>query len=178
VAPDDAQLFSNLGTVSFFLGRFDEDVTYYEKAVQLGPQTYTVWGNLADGYRMIPDDSGKAEDAYRQAIRLAELQLTVNPNNADALSSLALYRARTHDPARARQYLQRALKLQPQNVDVLFDACLVQLEAGEREAALAALQQAIAAGYSREQLLANPELASLHSDPRFDRLAKQAKAYQ
>ena len=178
VAPDDAQLFSNLGTVSFFLGRFDEDVTYYEKAVALGPQTYTVWGNLADGYRMIPGDSGKAGDAYRQAIRLAELQLTVNPNNADALSSLALYSARTHDRARARQYLQRALKIQPQDVDVLFDACLVHLEAGEREAALAALQKAIAAGYSREQLLANPELASLHSDPQFDRLAKRAKSYQ
>ncbi|HXX45542.1 MAG TPA: tetratricopeptide repeat protein [Candidatus Acidoferrales bacterium] len=178
IAPDDADLYSNLGTVSFFLGHFDEDVTYYTKAVELGSQTYTVWGNLADGYRMIPGDDSKATEAYRQAIHLAEVQLTINPNNADALSSLAEYLARTHDPAAARRYLDRALKLQPQDVDVLFDACLVHLEAGEREAALTWLQKAIAAGYSRQQLLANPELVSLHSDPRFDRLAKQAKSYQ
>jgi len=43
---------------------------------------------------------------------------------------------------------------------------------------LQSLQKAVSAGYPREQLLANPELKSLHSDPEFERSVKEAKSYQ
>jgi tetratricopeptide (TPR) repeat protein len=178
VAPDDADLYSNVGTVSFFLGRFEEDVAYCKKAIELRPQRYDYWGNLADAYGMIPGESPQAAEAYQHAIGLAEMQLKINPVDADMLSSLALYYARTNDAIRARNYLGKALKANPQDVDVLRIACLVHLEAGERQEALLWLQKAVSAGYTKEQLLANPELTSLHSDPQFDRLAKQAKSYQ
>jgi len=178
VAPDNADLYSNAGTVSFFLGRFDKDAAYCKKAIELSPQKYDYWGNLADAYRMIPGESGKSAAAYQQAIRLAEMQLKINPVDADVLSSLALYYARINDSARARSYLEKALKASPQDVDVLRIACLVHLDAGERQEALAWLQKAVSVGYPREQLLANPELKSLHSVPEFDRLAKEAKSYQ
>ena len=178
IAPDNADLYSNAGTVSFFLGRFGEDVTYCQRAIELRPQKYDYWGNLADGYRMIPGESNKAQEAYRKAIRLAELQLKVNPIDADVLSSLALYYARTNDPELARKYMSKALKEKSDDVDVLRVACLVELESGDRKEALRWLQKAIASGYAKEQLVANPELGGLHSDPEFDRLAKEAKSYQ
>jgi serine/threonine protein kinase/tetratricopeptide (TPR) repeat protein len=178
VAPNNEDILANLGSVSFFLGFFEEDVTYSQKAVDLRPQRYDYWGNLADAYRMIPGDASKAAAAYKQAIHLAEGQLEINPNSTDLLSSLAHYYARTNDPVRARKCLEKALKIDSQNVDVLLIACLVHLDAGERQEALKYLQKAVNAGYTREQLLANPELMSLHSDPQFERLAKQAKSYQ
>ncbi len=178
VAPDDADLYANVGTVSFFLGNFQEDAAYCKKAIELNPQRYDYWGNLGDALRMIPGQSSKAMEAYQHAIHLAELQLKVNPLDAAVLSSLALYYARTNDSARARTYLRQALKANSQDIDVLRIACLVHLELGERQEALQSLQKAVTAGYVREQLLANPELASLHSDPQFDRLTKQAKSYQ
>ena len=177
VAPDNEDLLANLGTVSFFLGFFDEDVTYCQKAVKLKPQRYDYWGDLADAYRMIPGDASKAAAAYQQAIHLAEIQLKINPNDADVLSLLAHYYSRTNDPVRARKYLEKAVRADPQNVEVMLIACLVHLEAGERQAALLWLQKAVNAGYAREQLLANPEFKSLHSDPQFDRLVKEAKSY-
>jgi hypothetical protein len=70
------------------------------------------------------------------------------------------------------------LKEKPDDVDILRIACLVYLDAGQRQEALRWLQKAVAAGYAKEQLLANPELSSLHSDPQFERLAKEAKSYQ
>ena len=178
IAPDNADLYANAGTVSFFLGRFGEDVTYCQKAIELRPQKYDYWGNLADAYRMIPGESGKAQEAYQKAIRLAELQLKVNPIDADVLSSLALYYARTDDPERARKYMEKALKEKSDDVDVMRVACLVHLSAGNREEALRWLQRAVAAGYAKEQLVANPELNGLHSDPEFERLARVAKSYQ
>ncbi len=180
VAPDDNNvlLYSNFGTASFLLGRFDDAAAYYRRAIELSPEEYAYRGNLADAYRMIPGDSSKAAEAYQQAIHLAEDQLKINPKDADALSYLAAYYSRTNDPARAQNYLEKALKANPQDFDVPLNACLVHLEAGERQEALLWLQKAVIAGYTKEQLLANPELTSLHSDPQFDRIAKQAKSYQ
>jgi eukaryotic-like serine/threonine-protein kinase len=178
LAPDNADLYSNAGTASFFLGHFEEDVAYCKKALEIMPQKYDFWGNLADGYRMIPGQSGSAAAAYKQAIRLAEMQLKINPKDSDVLSSLATYYARTNDPVRARDYLDKALKEKPDDVDVLRIASLVYLESGNRQEAMRWLQKAVSAGYAREQLLANPELNGLHSDPQFERLAKEAKSYQ
>jgi eukaryotic-like serine/threonine-protein kinase len=178
LAPENEDLLANIGTVSFFLGFFDEDVTYCKKTVKLKPQKYDYWGNLADAYHMIPGDASQAAAAYQQAIHLAEMQLKINPNDADVLSSLAHYYSRTNDPARARKYLENALKADPQNVEVLLIACLLHLEEGERHEALLWLEKAVSAGYVKEQLAANPELKSLHGDPEFERLAKEAKSYQ
>ena len=70
------------------------------------------------------------------------------------------------------------MKQKPDDVDVLRIACLVYLETGNRQEAMRWLQKAVTAGYAKEQLLANPELTSLHSDPQFELLAKEAKSYQ
>jgi len=178
VVPDDPDLYSNIGTVSFFLGRFKEDVEYTEKAIALRPQKYDYWGNLADAYRMISGEANKASASYKQAISLAEKELKVNPRDTDVLSSLALYHSRIDDAVEARQYLSRALHASPNDVDILRIACLVHLEAGEQKESLKWLEKAVHAGYPREQLIANPELASLRSEPEFNRLAGEAVSFK
>ena len=50
----------NIGTVSFYLGHFEEDVQYMQKAIAQRPQKYDYWGNLADAYRMLPGEKEKA----------------------------------------------------------------------------------------------------------------------
>jgi tetratricopeptide (TPR) repeat protein len=178
LAPDNPDLYSNVGTVSFFLGRFEEDVQYVQKAIDLQPQRYDYWGNLGDGYRMIPNQASKASMAYKQAITLAEKQLKVNPSDTDVLSSLALHYSRIADAGRARKYLVAALRASPNDVDILRIACLVHLEAGEQRESLTWLEKAVHAGYPREQLVANPELAGLRSQPEFDRLVGEAVSFK
>ena len=174
VAPDDPDLYSNIGTVSFYLGHFEEDVQYMQKAIAQRPQKYDYWGNLADAYRMLPGEKEKAGAAYKQAISLGQKQLKVNANDTDVLSSLALYQSRLGEAVGARRYLMRALQGSPNDVDVLRIACLVYLEAGERQESLKWLEKSIRAGYPREQLISNPELASLRSEPEFSRLVGAA----
>jgi eukaryotic-like serine/threonine-protein kinase len=178
VAPDEAGLYSNAGTVSFFLGRFEEDARLLEKAVELRPQKYDYWGNLADAYRMIPAESSKATKTYWQAIRLAKEQLEVNPKDSEALSYLALYYARVGEPAQGRTYLAKALEVSPDDWDILRIACLVHLEAGDRQEALKWLGQSVRAGYPRGMLVDDAELAGLRSDPEFARLSNEAKTYR
>jgi serine/threonine protein kinase/tetratricopeptide (TPR) repeat protein len=178
VAPNNPDLYANVGTVSYMLGRFEQDAEYTRKAIDLAPGKYDNWGNLGDAYLMIPGQSAKAVAAYQQAIHLGEAQLKINPNDPTALSYLAHYYSRTNDSARAKEYVEKALKTPTQDPDVLLNACLVYLDSGERDEAFILLQKTVNAGYTREQLLANPDLKGLHSDPRFDGLAKDAKSYQ
>jgi tetratricopeptide (TPR) repeat protein/TolB-like protein/predicted Ser/Thr protein kinase len=178
VVPDDPDLYSNIGTVSFFLGHFEEDVQYTQKAIALRPQKYDYWGNLADAYRMIRGEANKAGTAYKQAISLAENQLRVNPSDTDVLSSLALWHSRIGDAVGARRYLGTALQANPNDADILRIACLVHLEAGEKQESLTWLEKSVHAGYPREQLIANPELASLRSEPEFSRLVEESVSYK
>ena len=179
LAPDNPDLYSNAGTASFFQGRFEEDVTYSKKAIDLRPQDYDNWGNLGDAYRMIPGKSSEAAAAYMRSIQLAEAELKVNPNDTEVFSSLALHYARVNNPVRARQYFEKASKAKPEsNVDFLLNASLVYLELGDRREAIAWLEKAVAAGYAKEHLLANPELVALHSEPQFNRLVHLANSYQ
>jgi tetratricopeptide (TPR) repeat protein len=178
VAPDNPDLYSNLGTVSFFLGHFEDDARYTLRAIALRPQKFEYWGNLADAYRMIPGDANKATVTYERAISLAEKRLVVNPNDTLALSSLAHYHSRVGNSSRARQYLAMALRMRPNDVDILLIACLVRLDTGQQRESLDWLDKAVHAGYSREQLTANPDLARLRSEPAFARLAEHAVSFK
>jgi serine/threonine protein kinase/tetratricopeptide (TPR) repeat protein len=178
VAPDDPDLYSNMGTVSFFQGHFEEDVQYTKKAIVLRPEKYDYWGNLADAYRMIPGETHNARMAYKEAISLAEKQLEVNPSDTDVLSLLALWHARIGDAGEARRYLGAALQANPNDQDILRIASLVHLEAGEKQDSLNWLEKSVHAGYPREQLVANPELVSLRSEPGFARIVGEAISFK
>jgi len=176
VDPNNPDLYSNAATMSFYSGRFEEDAAYCQKAIALRPKKYDYWGNLADAYRLIPAEAGKAPETYRKAIDLAEEQLNTTPSDTDPLPWLAVYYGRLNDRKRAFAFLEKALPANPDDVDTLLNAALIHLQFGERDEALRWLKRAVAKGYPREQLLANVDLNGLHSDAQFPLLLKQAKS--
>src|SRR4029077_15480060 len=107
------QAYTNLAVLYYFESRYAEAVRTYELALDLpeGRINAVVWGNLADAYRWTPGLEAKAPEAYRQAIRLAEEQLTLNPKNAIATIGLAVYWAKLGDRQKALVYLAEARQL-------------------------------------------------------------------
>jgi serine/threonine protein kinase/tetratricopeptide (TPR) repeat protein len=178
LVPDDPELNSALGTALFFQGHYEEAASRYERATARGPQRYEYWGNLADAYRMVPGKPNQAVEDYRRAAALAQQQLQLNPRAPGVLGDLAYYSARLGNQAQARRYLKEALTEDPTDVDILRYACVIELEGGNRQAALNWLAKAVHAGLPRGELLADPDLASLHSDPEFTALAQQAQTSQ
>jgi eukaryotic-like serine/threonine-protein kinase len=171
----DATAYSNLGTAAFFTGHYAESVGPFEKAVELEPQTYWMWGNLADAYRWTPGEKDRAKATYARAIALAERDLEVNPRDTNALGSLAQYHAKSGAPEKARQSISQALAIAPKDVDLLSSAVEVYALAGEQQKALDCLKNAVQGGYPRFELEANPELAGLRSDPRYREIMAEAK---
>ena len=71
-----AQAYSNLGTIRFFQGRYEDAARRYEQALELDGSDKRLWWNAADAWRLT-GRAEKASQAYAQAIRLIERDLSV-----------------------------------------------------------------------------------------------------
>jgi eukaryotic-like serine/threonine-protein kinase len=166
-----AETLSNLGTAYFSLRRFPDAAKIYEEAVQQDEHNYEVWGNLADAYYWSPGLRHNAPDAYEKASSLAFAALAINPRDVNALGYVAEYQAMLGRRTEAMTFLDRCLRLNPQDPNLLFNAALIYNQFGEEEATLNWLQKAIAAGLPKSALLDTPNFDSLHGNSRFMQLA-------
>ena len=172
IAPDNTT-YSNLGTLLYFQGRYPEALSAFERGVQLGANTYLRWGNLADAARMVAGGHQKAHESYTRAIQLAHEHLAANPGDADARSSLALYLMRDDRRKEALVELDRVLA-QPNPIPaVLFKSALVAELAGDRPRALQLLGRTLAAGYQLREIVHEPDLVKLRTDPDYHRLVSK-----
>ncbi|MBK9967374.1 MAG: tetratricopeptide repeat protein [Holophagales bacterium] len=162
-----ASALSNLGTCLFVLGRYAEAVKAYERAASMNPGDATLWVNLGDALRWNSEPRERTLRAYRHAIELLEADLALTPRDADRETSLALALARTGDYRRAKAHADAALAIDPGHAYVLYPAALVRLAAGDTGPALDLLARAVAAGYPTGEIVRDPELTPLRSDPRF-----------
>ena len=165
-----ASAYSNIGAIHHQRGEFAQAVDAYRAALKLAPNSAATHRNLGDTYLRM----GRAADAraaYREAVRLVQGDLAVNPKDPLAIASLAVYAAKAGDWALARRQLPLARKLAPSNPDVLYRVAVVHALANEPDSAMAALESAVAAGYSRAQIAdAREDFAVLKGVPRFESL--------
>jgi len=138
-----------------------------EKLVADGTKDYVIWGNLGDAYRWTPGNAEKAAGAYRRALALAAEAVGVNPHDGAALSSMALFSAKSGQTTRALQTIEKALAAAPGDESVLVDAAVVSELAGERARALNYVRRAILGGYSPNEIATEPELGKLRLDPSY-----------
>jgi eukaryotic-like serine/threonine-protein kinase len=158
--------YSNLGTLEYTLGKYPEAAAAYEKAVAMTPDSSTLWANLGDAERRLPSQAAKSREAYQRAIALAGRELKVNPRDAWVHVTLALCLAKTGQCFEADRHIREAVSLDPKNADSLFQAAIVANVCGRRKEAIDWIHKALQAGYSRELIQKEPELANLIHDPR------------
>lgn len=158
---------SNLGTLYYAEGFFEKSARMYETAIEIHDGDYLLWGNLGSAYYWVPDERDKAIPTFEKAAELAKIQLEVNPNNPDIIISIAGYMAMTGNNDEARNHIQKALELAPENSSVMFLAGTAYERLGDRNSAIDWIGRALNEGYSLSEVLYQPELQDLISDPRF-----------
>ena len=167
--------FSNLGVTYFYVGNFAEAARAYRDATRVGESDsgiYSAWGNLAEAYYWDPGQRSQAIPAYRHAISLANERLSVNSRDPEALSGLALYHAMMLDKSEARDFLQRALRIAPNDADIQVEAAKVEVQLGQYPAALAALEKSRKLGGSAYVIRDDPEFRVLASDLHFAKVVQ------
>jgi Flp pilus assembly protein TadD/TolB-like protein len=166
--------WSNLGTLQFFLGRYEAARDSYRRATQLAPAHHIAWANLGDACRAANDRQCAAE-AWPHAIAAARAALLVNTSNAMTRAQLASALAKAGQLDEAQREIRRALEVDPTNALVLYEAAVVGVLRGSPDSAVSWLERAIAAGYPPGDAERDPIMAPLRQLPSF-RIAVKSRA--
>jgi Flp pilus assembly protein TadD len=83
-----------------------------------------------------------------------------------------VYHAGVGERAAAYKELNTARALSPDYSELWFFTAIIDVQFGDRDGALKALEHALALGYSRSDVRAAPEFETLHSNPAFQALAR------
>jgi len=168
----DPRLFDALyfyARLRFERGDYREAAALFQRAASLHDD-YQAWFFAAQSYAALgrPD---QAEAAYRKARIAAEEHLELNPDDPRAATMCAVSRCRLGDREGGLRWAQRALEVDPEDLGVRYNvACLFALEERPEEA-LQSLEVAVRQGFGTpEWIERDPDLASLHGDPRFEAL--------
>jgi len=154
-------IYSNLATLYFIEGKYEDAARTYELALTLNDNDYLTWGNLAAAYFWISGKKEKAIDTYKRAIEIAEERLKVNTKDPDVISNLASYYSDIGNREKSLELLKEALDLAPDNVEVMYRAASIYENLGMRDEALLWIGKAIENGYSLTEIESQPELCWL-----------------
>ena len=171
----DPSAWTNLGAVYMYVGKWEDAAEAMKKATEMVPNDHALWRNLGDSYDQIPARRAEARQAYAKALQTATAALKVNPRDPVVLSGIALYEAHLGNSQQAEEFINRALEVAPQDSDTLFTSALVYELTGHREQALKAVQAAVKAGFSLDEVDKEPELRGLQSDPRYRQWVQEEK---
>jgi len=148
--------YSNLGTVYYYLGRLDEAVVMYTKALDMAPEDFQLWGGRADARWHLPNRRKLAVADYRRAAGLAEQALAVDATDAETWAMLGYFYGRLGEAERAARYVSRALEFGSNSPYVYSFAAIAAADRGDRGEAARLINLAIKQGYSRSLAVAEP----------------------
>jgi Flp pilus assembly protein TadD len=169
------EVYDNLGNAYFLMRKYDEAARNFEEGLKFDKTSWLSWGNLGDAYYLVPDKRQKANDAYREAIRLADEDLRVNPRDGRIWAFRATYLAMIDNKSEAMASLQKAVSFAPASSSVQFRAALAYNHFGEKDLTIQWLRKALAGGLTANQVERTPDFDHLRADPSFQAILRDAK---
>jgi adenylate cyclase len=177
LGPDSWEVNREAGR--YFLNQrdFANATKHYARALELFDDDFHSWAMLACCYQAIGDKE-KVLEAGRKMVSEAQRAVQQDPSNGAALGILAGGHALLGDEAKTREWIDRALLVDPDNLNMRYNfACILAAYVGDTEGAMKLLSGVLPLG--KETLVraadADPDLDPLRDDPRFAKLLSDAK---
>lgn len=157
----------------FQQGKHERAVHHYLEAGRVRPEDYQTPYLVSSPLRRL-GRGPEADAILRQAVKLAERHLELNPEDVRALYLGAAGMMEIGQRDKAMEWVGRALALDPEDSGVLYNSACVYALGGRPDEALALLDKAVDNGFGHREWLENDsDLDSLRSHPRFESLLKK-----
>ena len=177
--PESWEVNREAARLLFRQGKIREAIPYFEKATQLVDADWHNAGMLATCFH----ETGDADQLRRAAQMTAERvekALAKDPSNASALASGAGALATLGESQKAKDWIERALLLDPDNILMRYNlACALATDIKDYDRALEVLTPYFERTVSRTQLRhaeVDPDLDPIRDDPKFTEMMTAAKA--
>lgn len=175
INPESWELNKALGNFFMFRGKVTEALACYEKAAEIMESDYHAWGMVMTCYVGIGDEA-KLRNAARTTLRQVEQVLPQDPSNGAAISFGVSALATLGESARAKEWMERALLIDPDNLNMRYNFACALAKLGEREDALRMFESSLSRiKGSLGNAEHDPDLGCLRDDPRFQRILRDAK---
>ena len=159
-----------------FQGKIEQATALFERAAEIKPNDYSCPCLLVQWDRSLGREQD-IEEVARKGVKLAERQLTLHPDDAKAaeLGSQALIELGETD--RAREWIARALAIEPDNPVTHYNAACGYAQLGEFDKAFDLLKRGLAnAGPERGRWVEHDStLDRLRNDPRYEELLEEIR---
>ena len=177
LGPESWEVNKEAGLFQLFRGDVDAATRHYEKAAELMETDFHVWVMLATCYRALKDEK-KLHEAARMMVSESQKVVQQDPSNGAALGILAGGYAILGDEDRTREWITRGLLIDPDNLNMRYNfACFLAGHLGDKDGALSMLQSVLRHPDAMRQLKyaeTDPDLDSIHDDPRFQKILADA----
>jgi len=176
--PESYEANRSAGRLSYLSHHYETAIDRYEKAVSLMEADLNSAGMLIACYNVLGNDAGARRSA-EFALHRAEAILARDQNNSSALVYSAYALASLGEGERAKIRMNRAIVIDPENWDMRYNfACALNRYLKEKESALEMLTPLFGqiTGSFLRYLKADPDLESLHDDPRYQVMVAAAEA--
>jgi len=176
--PESYEVNRSAAYLNYRQNRMRDAIHYFEKAKTILGSDVNSANMLTSCYMAIGDHDAALRTA-RYILEQTERTLAQDPSNASALAYGASALSFLGEPVRAREWMQRALLLDPDNLKMRYNfACDLVTKYHEPEAALEVLGtvfERIAQGMLN-LAKTDPDFDSLRDDPRFNAMVAAAEA--
>jgi adenylate cyclase len=174
--PDSWEVNKEAARIFYRQNKIVEAIRLLEKATQVMESDFSGWGMLAASYIALGNLPGVQHCAKKVAEQVEEV-LARDPDNGAALAFGSFSFAALGQKDRSREWLERALLLDPDNLYMRFNLAwplIVFLK--DKKAAMEILEPVLAkAGANLIRLVAaERKLDPLRADPRFERMLASA----
>jgi adenylate cyclase len=176
--PESYEVNHAAGRLYYLMRKFDKSILHFEKAATTVETDFTSAGMLVSCNTAIGDREG-ARRAARRSLERCEKIVALEPDNGSAMGFAVGALATLGEAERAKEWAERALLLDPDNVNLRYNfACVLVAELHDVDAALDLLAPAFE--QMRIQVLnwvkSDPDLDSIRDNPRFKTMLASAEA--
>jgi len=176
--PESYEVNRSAGRLNYQFKRYDAATRYFEKAASLMEADLSSASMLMSAYQALGDVTGMRRSA-QLVLQRAEVILAHDQNNLMVAGYSAYALAALGDGDRAKARMERALLIDPQNVNMRYNfACSLAVYLKDKEAAIEMLRPVFAS--MTEAFLpyakADPDFDLLRDDSRYQSMVKSAEA--
>jgi adenylate cyclase len=170
--PDSWEVNKEAGRLRRLRGDIAGAIAFYEKAVEIVESDFHAWALLLTFYQAQGDRENVLRSA-RMMVSEGEKALEQDPSNGTALGIMAGGFAALGEADRAREWIERAMLIDPDNLMMRYNfACVMVAHLGDNDGALKLMERALALGSETVLKMAetDPDFDLMRNDERFQRI--------
>jgi len=176
LSPESWEVNRESARIFYRQGRIAETARHFRKAVGIMANDFHAWGMLASACQSLGDRDGVLRAAANM-VSQSQRVLAEDPSNGAALGIGAGGLAILGETERAREWIERALLIDPDNQILRYNfACVTALHLHDPEAAMDLLEPVLEeiSISSYRNVLIDPDLDGLRGLPRFRKMIAAA----